>query len=41
MVKQLWNLITPRKPECGGDMFSETLVRIRATWYEDPGDFYN
>jgi hypothetical protein len=35
-VPQLWAPITLRNPEDGGDMFSETSVRTRATRYKDP-----
>jgi hypothetical protein len=37
-VTQLWDPITLRNPEDGGDIFSETLVRTRYTRYEAPED---
>jgi hypothetical protein len=39
-VTQLWNPITLSNPEDGGDMFSETLVLTRATWYKVPEGIY-
>jgi hypothetical protein len=39
-VTQLWNPIILRNPEDGGDMFSETTVRTRATRYEAPEGMY-
>jgi hypothetical protein len=33
-VTQLWNAITRRFPEYGGNMFSEASVLTRATWYK-------
>jgi hypothetical protein len=35
-ITQLWNSITPRNPEDGGDMFSARSVRTRATQYNIP-----
>jgi hypothetical protein len=41
MVMQVWNLITPRNPEDGSDMFSEMSVQTRATQYKIPEGIYN
>jgi hypothetical protein len=40
-VTKLWNLITLRNPENGGDIFSETSVLTEATGYKDPEGIYN
>jgi hypothetical protein len=40
-VTQLWNPISVRNPEDGGDMASETSVLTRATRYKVPEDIYN
>jgi hypothetical protein len=40
-VTQLWTPITLRNLEDGGDMFSETSVLTRATWYRVPEGIYN
>jgi hypothetical protein len=39
-VTQLWNPITMRNPEDGGDMFSETPVLTKARQYKVPEDLY-
>jgi hypothetical protein len=39
-VTQLWNPITLRNPEDGGDIFSETSVLTTASRYEVPEDIY-
>jgi hypothetical protein len=33
VVTHLWNPITPRNPEDGDNMFSETSVGTSAIWY--------
>jgi hypothetical protein len=37
----LWNPITVRNPENGGNMFSEMSVQTKATWYKVPEGIYN
>jgi hypothetical protein len=39
-VIQLWNPITLRNHEDGGDMFSKTLVLTRVTWHKASEDIY-
>jgi hypothetical protein len=39
-VPQLWDTLNPKNPKDGGDMFSETSVRTRATRYKVPEDIY-
>jgi hypothetical protein len=41
MATQMWNHISLRNPEDGGDMFSETLVLTRVTRYEVPESIYH
>jgi hypothetical protein len=41
MVTQMWNPITLRNPEDGGDMFSETSVLNRVIRYRVPEGIYN
>jgi hypothetical protein len=40
-VTHLWNPITLRNPEDGGDTLSEMLDRTRATLYKVPEDIHN
>jgi hypothetical protein len=40
-VTQMWNPISLRAPVDGDDMFSETLVHMRATQYKAPEDICN
>jgi hypothetical protein len=40
-VTQLWNPITVRNPEYGGNMFFEVSVRTRGTQYEVPEGICN
>jgi hypothetical protein len=41
MVIQLWKPINLRNPEEGNDTFSETSVRVSATWYKITEDIFN
>jgi hypothetical protein len=41
IVTQLWDLITLRSPEEGGNMFSETSALTTATRYNDPDGVYH
>jgi hypothetical protein len=40
-VTRLWSPIALKKPEDGGDVFSETLGLTRATRSNTPQDIYN